>query len=116
MTHSWLAVLIGQAGPIGGAANNVVSWLLNYGQPVFDAINLFILALAGICEKVLITPPPWLLALIVAVVGFWRVNGGFAILSLIGLNLVIFMKLAILMILAILVNQVIPVNLAILVI
>ena len=93
MTHTLLAVLIGQAGPIGGAANHFVSWLLSYGQPLFDAINLFILALAGICEKVLITPPPWLLALIVAVLGFWRVNGGFAVLSLIGLNLVIFMNL-----------------------
>ena len=38
-------------------------------------------------------PPPLVFALVVSCLGFWRVSGSFALLSLIGLNLVLFMGL-----------------------
>ena len=82
-----------QAGAIGASADVVVTWLLNNGQGLFNSINLLILALADQSQRLLMAPPPLVFALVVACLGFWRVGGSFALLTLIGLNLVLFMGL-----------------------
>lgn len=82
-----------QNGPIGASANAAVTWLLQNGQGLFDGINHLILGLAALCQQLLMTPTPLFFALMVAGLGFWRVSGGFGLLSLLGLNLVLFMGL-----------------------
>ena len=57
-----------QAGWLGQAIDLGVEWLLEW-------------------------PPAWLFALITAALGFWRVNGGFALFVLLGFNLVLSMEL-----------------------
>lgn len=82
-----------QAGPIGAAADAVVAWLLENGAGVFNGINGLILGLAGVSEMLLMAPPPLLFAVVVSLVGFWRVSGSFALMALLGLNLVLLMGL-----------------------
>lgn len=82
-----------QAGVIGEAADAVVTWLLVHGQSLFAGLNGLVLAIAGFSEQLLSFPTPWVMALLVAGLGFWRVNAGFALLSLVGLNLVVEMQL-----------------------
>ena len=88
-----LMLPIASAGPIGEAAGLAVNWLLANGQGVFDAINALITALSVYAQQLLMALPPLVFASAVACLGFWRVGGPFALLSLIGLNLVLFMGL-----------------------
>ncbi|CAI8162602.1 MAG: ABC transporter permease subunit [Prochlorococcus sp.] len=81
------------AGPVGGAMATTVEWLLNHGQPVFLLIESLVNGLTGAAEFILSVPPPWLMAPFVALLAAWRVSFGFAVLSLLGLNLVLFMGL-----------------------
>jgi len=82
-----------QAGWLGQAIDLGVEWLLANAQGLFDVIKLSVLALVSITEWLLEWPPAWLFALITAAVGFWRVNGGFALFVLLGFNLVLSMDL-----------------------
>ena len=82
-----------QAGWLGQAIDLGVEWLLANAQGLFDVIKLSVLALVSITELLLEWPPAWLFALITAALGFWRVNGGFALFVLLGFNLVLSMEL-----------------------
>ena len=82
-----------QAGWLGQAIDLGVEWLLANAQGLFDVIKLSVLALVSITEWLLGWPPAWLFALITAGLGFWRVNGGFALFVLLGFNLVLSMEL-----------------------
>ena len=56
-------------------------------------VKVTVLGLVSITGWLLEWPPAWLFALITAAVGFWRVNGGFALFVLLGFNLVLSMDL-----------------------
>ena len=83
----WLAQA-STSGAVGAAADSTVSWLLGNGGALFSLVNTTILTLTGFCEQFLNAPSPWLLALVVALLGLWRVSASFGLLSLLGLNLV----------------------------
>jgi len=80
-------------GPVGEGMSRFVEWLLNHAQPIFLVIDSAINGLAGAIEQILSVPAPWLLAPLIAILAAWRVSLSFAILSLLGLNLVLFMGL-----------------------
>ena len=80
-------------GPVGEGMSRGVDWLLNHAQPIFLVIDSAINGLAGAIEQILSVPAPWLLAPLIAILAAWRVSLSFAILSLLGLNLVLFMGL-----------------------
>ncbi len=80
-------------GPVGEGMSRFVDWLLNHAQPIFLVIDSAINGLAGAIEQTLSVPAPWLLAPLIAILAAWRVSFSFAILSLLGLNLVLFMGL-----------------------
>ena len=80
-------------GPVGEGMSRFVEWLLNHAQPIFLVIDSAINGLAGAIEQILFVPAPWLLAPLIAILAAWRVSLSFAILSLLGLNLVLFMGL-----------------------
>ena len=80
-------------GPVGEGMSRFVEWLLNHAQPIFLVIDSAINGLAGAIEQILSVPAPWLLAPLIAILAAWRVSFSFAILSLLGLNLVLFMGL-----------------------
>ena len=80
-------------GPVGEGMSRFVDWLLNHAQPIFLVIDSAINVLAGAIEQILSVPAPWLLAPLIAILAAWRVSFSFAILSLLGLNLVLFMGL-----------------------
>ena len=86
-------IAIINAGPVGEGMTRTVDWLLNHAQPVFLVIDHAINGLAGAIEQILSVPAPWLLAPLIAILAAWRVSLSFAILSLLGLNLVLFMGL-----------------------
>ena len=88
-----ISSLFAQSSMVATAADAVVAWLLLNGVLLFDGINALILAFAELCELLLMAPSPLLMAVLVACVGFWRVSGGFALLCLVGLNLVVVMGL-----------------------
>ena len=91
---TWIPVICTTTtGVVGSLADAVVARLLNNGQTVFDGLNTVILGLADACRTVLEQPSPWLLALIIALLGLWRVSATFALVSLLGLNLVVVMQL-----------------------
>jgi glycine betaine/proline transport system permease protein len=81
--------VVNQAGPLGLAVDAVVEWLLVHGQGFFSLIQMVVEALAALFEQVLSWPPAWLFALVVALIGWRRVNGGFSLFALLGLNLVL---------------------------
>ena len=81
--------VVNQAGPLGLAVDAVVEWLLMHGQGFFSLIQMVVEALAALFEQVLSWPPAWLFALVVALIGWRRVNGGFSLFALLGLNLVL---------------------------
>ena len=83
----WLAQA-SEAGAVGATADSIVSWLIGNGGALFSLINTVILVLTAIVEQLLNAPAPWLLALVVALLGLWRVSAAFGLLSLLGLNLV----------------------------
>ena len=87
LSQLWLAQA-SEAGAVGATADSIVSWLLGNGGAVFSLINTVILVLTAIVEQLLKAPAPWLLALVVALLGLWRVSATFGLLSLLGLNLV----------------------------
>ena len=87
LSHLWLAQA-SEAGAVGATADSIVSWLLGNGGALFSLINTVILVLTTIVEQLLNAPAPWLLALVVALLGLWRVSAAFGLLSLLGLNLV----------------------------
>ena len=80
-------------GPVGEGMSRFVEWLLNHAQPIFLVIDSAINGLAGAIEQILSVPAPWLLAPLIAILAAWRVSFSFAILSLLGLSLVLFMGL-----------------------
>ena len=82
-----------QAGWLGQAIDLGVEWLLANAQGLFDVVKVTVLGLVSITQWLLEWPPAWLFALITAVLGFWRVNGGFALFVLLGFNLVLSMEL-----------------------
>ena len=82
-----------QAGWLGKAVDAAVAWLLTHAQVLFQAINGVVLAIVAATETVLQWPSAWFFALLVALLGLWRVNGGFALFVLLGLNLVLSMDL-----------------------
>ena len=82
-----------QAGWLGQAIDLGVEWLLANAQELFDVVKVTVLGLVSITGWLLEWPPAWLFALITAAVGFWRVNGGFALFVLLGFNLVLSMDL-----------------------
>jgi len=82
-----------QAGWLGQAIDLGVEWLLANAQGLFDVVKVTVLGLVSITEWLLEWPPAWLFALITAALGFWRVNGGFALFVLLGFNLVLSMEL-----------------------
>ena len=67
-----------QVGPVGQAMELLLQWLLSHGQPLFALIQAGVQGLSDGLEAALNAPPAWLLALA---------------LSLLGLNLVLFMGL-----------------------
>ena len=87
LSQLWLAQA-SEAGAVGATADSIVSWLLGNGGALFSLINTVILVLTAIVEQLLNAPAPWLLALVVALLGLWRVSAAFGLLSLLGLNLV----------------------------
>jgi glycine betaine/proline transport system permease protein len=82
-----------QAGWLGKAVDAAVAWLLTHAQVLFQTINGVVLAIVAATEAVLQWPSAWFFALLVALLGLWRVNGGFALFVLLGLNLVLSMDL-----------------------
>ena len=90
---STMPFAITAAGPVGDAVDQLVSWLLTHGPSLFSLIQGLVQGLASLFEALLAAPPAWLLALLVSGLGLWRVRGGFALFSLLGLNLVLFMGL-----------------------
>jgi len=82
-----------QAGWLGKAVDAAVAWLLTHAQVLLQAINGVVLAIVAATETVLQWPSAWFFALLVALLGLWRVNGGFALFVLLGLNLVLSMDL-----------------------
>ena len=87
LSQLWLAQA-SEAGAVGATADSIVSWLLVNGGALFSLINTVILVLTAFVEQLLNAPAPWLLALVVALLGLWRVSAAFGLLSLLGLNLV----------------------------
>ncbi|QNJ14864.1 ABC-type glycine betaine/proline transporter/ membrane component [Synechococcus sp. A18-46.1] len=87
MSELWLAQA-SEAGAVGATADSIVNWLLGNGGALFSLTNTVILVLTAIVEQLLNAPAPWLLALVVALLGLWRVSAAFGLLSLLGLNLV----------------------------
>ena len=90
---STMPLAITAAGPVGDAVDQLVSWLLTHGPALFSLIQGLVQGLASFFEALLAAPPAWMLALLVTVLGLWRVSAGFALFSLLGLNLVLFMGL-----------------------
>ena len=88
-----MPLAITAAGPVGDAVDQLVSWLLTHGPALFSLIQGLVQGLASFFEALLAAPPAWMLALLVTVLGLWRVSAGFALFSLLGLNLVLFMGL-----------------------
>jgi len=78
-----------QAGPVGQSVDAAVEWLLNHGQGLFGVVQQGIQALASGLGWGLALPAPWLFAVGVALAGWRLVGGGFALFSLLGLNLVL---------------------------
>ena len=87
LSQLWLAQA-SEAGAVGATADSIVSWLLGNGGALFSLINSVIFVLTAFVEQLLNAPAPWLLALVVALLGLWRVSAAFGLLSLLGLNLV----------------------------
>ncbi len=81
------------AGPVGEGMASIVEWLLRNADPLFQLINVVVNGLAGALEALLTLPSAWLLTLLISLVAAWRVNFTFAVFSLLGLNLVLFMGL-----------------------
>ncbi len=82
-----------KVGPVGEGMTSIVNWLLNHAQTLFFLINGFVNGLTWAAEEILSAPAPWLLAPIIALVAAWRVSATFAIFTLLGLNLVLYMGL-----------------------
>ena len=76
-----------QVGCLGQAMDVAVEWLLLHAQGLFDVIKVSVLALVSVTSWLLAWPPAWLFSLIAAVIGLWRVSGGFALFVLLGFNL-----------------------------
>ena len=87
LSQLWLAQA-SEAGAVGATADSIVSWLLGNGGALFSLINTVILVLTATVEQLLNAPAPLLFALVVALLGLWRVSAAFSLLSLLGLNLV----------------------------
>ncbi|MEF8792268.1 ABC transporter permease [Thiohalorhabdus sp.] len=79
--------------PVAYYIERAVDWLLANAQWLFDAIVAVIDALTTGIETVLMTPPAWLLTLILAALGAWRVNWRFALFTILALALVVGMDL-----------------------
>jgi glycine betaine/proline transport system permease protein len=90
---SSVLVAITSAGPVGQAVDQLVSWLLTHGPALFSVIQALVQGLASFFQALLAAPPAWLLAVLVTLLGLWRVSAGFALFCLLGLNLVLFMGL-----------------------
>jgi glycine betaine/proline transport system permease protein len=71
----------------------LVDWLLNHAQPVFDAVFTLVDGLTAAIEGLLTLAPPWLAVLLVAALGAWRIGLGFALLALLALALVVGLEL-----------------------
>ena len=82
-----------QVGWLGQAMDVAVEWLLLHAQGLFDVIKVSVLALVSVTSWLLAWSPAWLFSLIAAVIGLWRVSGGFALFVLLGFNLVLSMGL-----------------------
>jgi len=80
---------VNQAGPLGLAVDAIVAWLLEHGQWFFGLVQLTVELLASLFESVLSLPPAWVLAPVIALIGWRRVGGGFSLFALLGLNLVL---------------------------
>ena len=80
---------VNQAGPLGLAVDAIVAWLLEHGQWFFGLVRLTVELLASLFESVLSLPPAWVLAPVIALIGWRRVGGGFSLFALLGLNLVL---------------------------
>jgi glycine betaine/proline transport system permease protein len=79
--------------PLGAGVEALVDWLLDHAQLVFDSIFTLVDGLTAAMEALLQAPPPWLLVLLLAGLGAWRVGLSFALLSLVGLALVVGLRL-----------------------
>jgi glycine betaine/proline transport system permease protein len=79
--------------PIGAWIEAGVDWLLANLQPLFDAIRAAISALTEGLEWLLMAPAPWVVALIIALLGAWRVGARFAAFAVVALALVVGMDL-----------------------
>ena len=82
-----------QVGPVGQGVDITVQWLLENAAGLFKCIHLLVSSLSFSLLALLQIQPPWLLALEITLLGLWRVGGGFALFSLLGLNLVLQMGL-----------------------
>ncbi len=79
--------------PVGDWIEATVDWLLNNAQPVFDGIVWLINGVTGMLEATLLYPPAWLLVVVLAALGAWRVGWRFALFTLLALAGVVGMGL-----------------------
>jgi len=79
--------------PLGGAVNDLVEFLLDHFQPVFDGITYSVGWLVDSLGAVLLWFPAWLLTLLLAALALWRVGWRFALFTLASLALLTGMSL-----------------------
>jgi glycine betaine/proline transport system permease protein len=79
--------------PLGEWISQAVDWLLANGQWLFDFIVWVIDGLTVSLENLLMLPPAWLFAVIIALLSAWRVNWRFALFSLAAMALIVGLEL-----------------------
>lgn len=68
--------------PLGALVNDAVKLMLDRGGSLFDAVGAVVEHFAGQVETAFLAIPSWLVMLVVAAVGVWRLKWGFGLFAL----------------------------------
>ncbi|WP_157271237.1 ABC transporter permease [Azohydromonas aeria] len=68
--------------PLGALVNDAVKLMLDRGGSLFDAVGAVVERFAGQVETGFLAIPSWLVMLVVAAVGVWRLKWGFGLFAL----------------------------------
>ncbi len=79
--------------PIAEWIEALVEFLLDNFTGVFDAIDAVIWSLTNWLERGLLFPPPWLIILLIAFLGLWRVGWKFFFITIVMLGLILGMDM-----------------------
>lgn len=79
--------------PVDQWVTNLVNFLLDHGQGLFDIISDVLDGLTSGIEDLLLLPPAWLLIALLTVLAGWRIHWRFALFTFIALVLIVGMDL-----------------------